>query len=47
MHNQIFVLPEWDITLLINKLIKSKKVRQQILNLKQDIAKPDFVRDQN
>ena len=25
MHNQIFVLPEWDITLLINKLTKHKR----------------------
>ncbi len=32
---------------LIKKLVNSKKVRQQILNLKQDIAKPDFGRDQN
>ena len=32
---------------LRKKLINSKKVRQQILNLKQDIAKPDFGRDQN
>ena len=31
---------------LVKKLINSKKVRQQILNLKQDIAKPDFGRDQ-
>ena len=29
------------------KLINSKKVRQQILSLKQDIAKPDFGRDQD
>ena len=32
---------------LRKKLINSKKVRQQILSLKQDIAKPDFGRDQN
>jgi len=32
---------------LRKKLINSKKVRQQILNLKQDIAKPDFGRDQD
>ena len=32
---------------LRKKLVNSKKVRQQILNLKQDIAKPDFGRDQN
>ena len=32
---------------LRKKLINSKKVRQQILNLKQDIAKPDFGRDQS
>ena len=32
---------------LRKKLDNSKKVRQQILNLKQDIAKPDFGRDQN
>tara|TARA_B100002051_G_C16713971_1_gene628279 strand:- start:891 stop:1790 length:900 start_codon:yes stop_codon:yes gene_type:complete len=31
-------------SLLINKLKKSKKVRQQILLLKQDISKPDFGR---
>ena len=31
----------------VKKLVNSKKVRQQILNLKQDIAKPDFGRDQN
>ena len=30
---------------LINKLKKSKKVRQQILLLKQDISKPDFGRE--
>ena len=30
---------------LINKLKKSKKVRQQILSLKQDISKPDFGRE--
>ena len=30
---------------LRKKLVNSKKVRQQILNLKQDIAKPDFGRD--
>ena len=35
-----------DITLR-KKLVNSKKVRQQILNLKQDIAKPDFGRDLN
>ena len=32
---------------LRKKLVNSKKVRQQILNLKQDIAKPDFGRDLN
>ena len=32
---------------LRKKLVNSKKVRQQILNLKQDIAKPDFGRVQN
>jgi prephenate dehydrogenase/cyclohexadieny/prephenate dehydrogenase len=32
---------------LIKKLTNSKKVRQQILSLKQDIAKPDFGRDQD
>ena len=32
-------------SLLINKLKKSKKVRQQILLLKQDISKPDFGRE--
>ena len=32
---------------LRKKLINSKKVRKQILSLKQDIAKPDFGRDQN
>ena len=32
---------------LISKLKNSKKARQQIINLKQDIAKPDFGRDQN
>ena len=31
---------------LRKKLVNSKKVRQQILSLKQDIAKPDFGRDQ-
>ena len=30
---------------LRKKLVNSKKVRQQILNLKQDISKPDFGRD--
>ena len=30
---------------LINKLKKSKKVRRQILSLKQDISKPDFGRE--
>ena len=30
---------------LIKKLINSKKVRKQIINLKQDIAKPDFGRE--
>ena len=30
---------------LRKKLISSKKVRQQIINLKQDIAKPDFGRE--
>ncbi len=32
---------------LRKKLVNSKKVRKQILNSKQDIAKPDFGRDQN
>ncbi len=32
---------------LRKKLINSKKVRQQILSLKQDIAKPNFGRDQD
>ena len=32
---------------LRKKLINSKKVRQQIISLKQDIAKPDFGRDQS
>ena len=32
---------------LRKKLINSKKVRQQILSSKQDIAKPDFGRDQD
>ena len=32
---------------LRKKLINSKKVRQQIINLKQDIAKPDFGREQD
>ena len=32
---------------LRKKLINSKKARQQILSLKQDVAKPDFGRDQN
>ena len=30
---------------LRKKLINSKKVRKQIVQLKQDIAKPDFGRD--
>ena len=32
-------------SLLLNKLKKSKRVRQQILSLKQDISKPDFGRE--
>ena len=32
---------------LRKKLTNSKKVRQQILSLKQDVAKPDFGRDQD
>ena len=32
-------------SLLLNKLKKSKKARQQILSLKQDISKPDFGRE--
>ena len=32
-------------SLLLDKLKKSKKVRQQILLLKQDISKPDFGRE--
>ncbi len=36
-----------DDNILRKKLVNSKKVRQQILNLKQDIAKPDFGRDQS
>ena len=31
-------------SLLLDKLVKSKKVRKQILLLKQDISKPDFGR---
>ncbi len=31
-------------SLLLNKLVKSKKVRKQILLLKQDVSKPDFGR---
>ena len=31
---------------LRKKLTNSKKVRQQILSLKQDVAKPDFGRDE-
>ncbi len=30
---------------LRKKLINSKKVRQQIINLKHDVAKPDFGRE--
>ena len=30
---------------LIKKLLKSKKVRQQIINLKHDVSKPDFGRE--
>ena len=36
-----------DDSTLRKKLINSKKVRHQILSLKQDIAKPDFGRDQD
>ena len=32
-------------SLLLDKLKKSKKVRKQILSLKQDISKPDFGRE--
>ena len=32
-------------SLLLDKLKKSKKARQQILLLKQDISKPDFGRE--
>ena len=32
-------------SLLLDKLKKSKKVRQQILLLKQDTSKPDFGRE--
>ena len=32
---------------LRKKLINSKKVRKQILSLKQDVAKPNFGRDQD
>ena len=32
-------------SLLLDKLKKSKRVRQQILSLKQDISKPDFGRE--
>ena len=32
-------------SLLLGKLKKSKKVRQQILLLKQDVSKPDFGRE--
>ena len=36
-----------DDRILRKKLTNSKKVRQQILSLKQDVAKPDFGRDQD
>ena len=36
-----------DDKILRKKLINSKKVRQQILSLKQDVAKPNFGRDQD
>ena len=36
-----------DDRILRKKLINSKKARQQILSLKQDIAKPNFGRDQD
>jgi len=36
-----------DDSTLRKKLTNSKKVRKQILNLKQDVAKPDFGREQN
>ena len=39
-------IENFDDKTLRKKLTNSKKVRQQILNLKQDIAKPDFGRDQ-
>ena len=32
-------------SLMLDKLKKSKKVREQILLLKQDISKPDFGRE--
>ena len=32
---------------LIKKLVEAKKVRKQIIDLKQDVSKPDFGRDQN
>ena len=32
---------------LRKKLTNSKKVRKQILSLKQDVAKPDFGREQD
>ena len=32
-------------SILINKLKNSKKVRRQILLLKQDVSEPDFGRD--
>ena len=32
---------------LIKKLVEAKKVRKQIIDLKQDVSKPDFGRDEN
>ena len=32
---------------IIKKLVEAKKVRKQIIDLKQDVSKPDFGRDEN
>ena len=40
-------IENFDDKTLRKKLTNSKKVRQQILDLKQDVAKPDFGRDQD
>ena len=34
-------------TKILKKLINSKKVRRQIIELKQDVSKPDFGREDN